>query len=210
MITIRTIWISTVLAALSFVAACEAVDRARSRLATPDTIVAGGAGSGLALGMQLPGALPPGAEGIVGLSVANRTDTTISHVRLELIVPGWVEPMPPRPGDREVSMAALEDGSTRFAYLLGEPPLRPGETQVVGQRIRVPATTPSVGEAAGGRILRARLLGPDGHALAEVESDIGGPGFVASDTASAPDRPGRSRRPLPEGQPFPRNPWHNS
>ena len=153
---------------------CDAVDRARSRFGTTttDTIVTA-TGSGLALGLQAPPTLRPGDEGVLRLSLTNLTDTAVSHVRLELIVPGWAEPMPPRIGDRPVSMSALGDGTTLFAYRMDDAPLAPKQVQTVEQRIRVPASAAlKRGSGAWTRIVRARLLTADARPLAEVESEI--------------------------------------
>jgi hypothetical protein len=179
---------------------CEAVDRARSRLTTVDTIPGAARGSGLALGLQVPGVIRPGEEGALRVTVTNRSDTIVSGIRVELIVPGWVDPLPPRIGDREVGMLALEDGGTRFSYRLDDVPLDPEQTQTLEQRVRVPTTGPlAEGVAPYTRTVRARLLGADGHALAEVESEIGlagvsDPGPATSgalpDTTSFADRMG--------------------
>jgi hypothetical protein len=165
--------IIAILASLALLTGCDAVDRARSRLATTDTAAVDATGSGLALALQAPGILHPGEEGMLRLSLTNQTDTVVSRVRLELIVPGWAEPMPPRPGDREVSMAALEDGGTRFAYRIDETPLQPAQTLSVEQRIRVPAARlMPPGTVIWGRTVQARLLDVNGRPLAEVESEI--------------------------------------
>jgi hypothetical protein len=174
---------------LAFVtmAGCDAVDRTRARLATPDTAaVATASGTGLALGLQAPGALEAGDEGILRLSLTNRTDTIVSRVRLELIVPGWADPLPPRLGDREVTLAALEDGGTRFSYRLDDTPLEPGQAETIEQRIRVP-TSGVVGDATvpWSRAVRARLLDLDGQLLAEVESEISLAGVATNGTPSA-------------------------
>lgn len=164
----------TILAGLLALPACDAVDRARSQLGTTDTVSMAATGSGVMLGLQAPGMLRAGEEGVLRLSVTNRSDTTATHISLELIVPAWAEPMPPRPGDREVSMAALAEGGTRFAYRMQEAPLEPGQTQSIEQRIRVPVDGVMSGpDAPWNGVVRARLLGANGEALAEVEGHIG-------------------------------------
>ena len=82
-------------------AGCDAVERARTRFGstTTDTVVTA-TGSGLALGLEAPPTLRPGDEGMLRLSLNNQTDSAVSQVRLELHVPGWVQPAAPRPGDR--------------------------------------------------------------------------------------------------------------
>lgn len=165
---------------------CEAFNRARATVegAPADSLSATGTGSGLVLGLQVPGALAAGDEGVLRLSVTNRSDTVASRIRLELIIPGWVEPMPPRPGDREVSIAAMSDGGIRFAYQLADTPLAPNRTQTIEQRIRVPSTGPMTeGAVPWTRLIRARLLRADGEPLVEVESEIALTDAPAADTA---------------------------
>lgn len=175
-----------ILAALLALPACDAVDRARSQFGTTDTVSVAATGSGVMLGLQAPGMLRAGEEGVLRLSVTNRSDTTATHISLELIVPAWAEPMPPRAGDREVSMAALAEGGTRFGYRMQEAPLEPGQTQSIEQRIRVPADGVMSGpNAPWNGVVRARLLGADGNALAEVEGHIGLGAAVAEGAAPA-------------------------
>lgn len=189
------------LVVLSTVSACDMIDRARERFGTTDTLAVAGAGTGLMLGLQAPGMLHPGGEAVLRLAVANRTDTTVTQIRLELIVPGWAVPMPPRPGEREVSMVALPDGTTRFAYRMDDTPLEPGQTQVIEQRIRVPgpdaADTANAPAVPRSRVVRGLLLDADGQALAEVQGEIGVDGATADTTAAQvvdpPDRVGPVR-----------------
>jgi hypothetical protein len=180
---------------------CEAVDQARTRFTSVDTVAGVARGSGLTLGLQVPGLMRPGEEGALRMTVSNRSDTIASGIRVELIVPGWVEPLPPRAGDREVGMLALEDGGTRFSYRMDDLPLDPGRSQTLEQRVRVPTSGPLVeGVAPYSRTVRARLLGSDGHTLAELESEIGLAGVpdagpvggprATPDTASFGDRLG--------------------
>lgn len=183
--TARGILTLVVVLALFAVPGCEAVDQARDRFGTTDTVSVAGSGSGLMLGLQAPGMLRAGEEGVLRLSVTNRTDTTVAQIRLELIVPGWAVPMPPRPGEREVSMAALANGATRFAYRMEETPIGSGETQVIEQRIRVPAADTASPDVATSGTVRGRLLDADGEALAEVEGEIGLGGDGSSTTASS-------------------------
>jgi hypothetical protein len=179
----------------STVAGCDAVDRLRNRSAPADTIALAPAAGGLTLGLQVPGPMSPGEEGSVRLSVSNRGDTVASGLRLELIVPGWFEPLPPRVGDREVSMAAMEDGGTRFSYRLDHPALEPNQSQTVEQRVRIPTSSPiTEGAVPWTRTVLARLIGPEGQALAEVESEIALEGGAAADTA------GGAARTAPAGQ----------
>jgi hypothetical protein len=163
-----------ILAALLALPSCDAIDRARSQFGTTDTVSVAATGSGVMLGLQAPGMLRAGEEGVLRLSVTNHSDTTARHISLELIVPAWAEPMPPRAGDREVSMVALAEGGTRFAYRMQEAPLEPGQTQSIEQRIRVPVDGVMSGpDAPWNGVIRARLLGASGEALAEVEGHVG-------------------------------------
>jgi hypothetical protein len=180
----RGVPVLVVLAALSTVPGCDAIDRARDRFGTTDTLAVAG-GSGLMLGLQAPGVLRAGEEGILRLSVMNRSDTTVAQIRLELIVPGWAVPMPPRPGEREVSMVALSDGGTRFAYRMEDTPIERGDTQIVEQRIRVLATDTASPDVARNRIVRGRLLDADGEPLVEVQGEIGLEGDAPPDTTGA-------------------------
>ncbi|CAN5758432.1 hypothetical protein BH23GEM6_BH23GEM6_24770 [soil metagenome] len=180
----RTPRLSALALVVSLVA-CDAVDRAREGSPQPDSVGVVAIGSGLMLGLQVPSALDAGSEGVVRLTVTNQSDTVASHIRLELLVPGWVEPMPPRPGDREVSMAAMEDGGTRFAYRMESTPLEPNQTHIVEQRIRVPAYGAQTEDAVPWtRLLRARLFGPGSEPLAEVESEIALQGAALPETGS--------------------------
>jgi hypothetical protein len=158
------------LALLSLTGGCDAVDRARGGGAATDTLAASG---GLALGLQVPGELSPGEEGVVRLTVANRGDTVVNRIWAELIVPGWAEPLPPRAGEHEVGMASMEGGGTRFTYRIENVPLDRDQSHMIEQRIRIPATGPlAEGGMPWSRVIRARLLGPQGQALAEVESEV--------------------------------------
>jgi hypothetical protein len=187
-----------VLALVLAMPACEAIDRARAGTAPAETPAAVATGSGLMLGLQAPGFLGAGDEGVVRVSVTNQSDTIASHVRLELVVPGWVEPIPPRPGDREVTMAATEDGGTRFTYGMDGMPFEPSQTQTIEQRIRVPVRgAQAEGAVPWTRLVRARLLGSDGQTLAEVESEVALEGVSAADTmrpAAMADESGRRDR----------------
>jgi hypothetical protein len=187
-------------AVLASFAGCDAVDRARTRFgtATTDTIVTA-TGSGLSLGLQVPPMMRPGDEGVIRLSLTNLTDTAISNVRLELNVPGWAEPMPPRVGDRPVTMAASGNGSTLFTYPMDGTPLAPKQNQNIEQRIRVPATgSAAIGPESWSRIVRARLLTADGRPLAQVETQVGvdSAAIAAARTSVAPgpDIPGARTR----------------
>ncbi len=158
--------------------ACDLVERVRGDRATT--------AGGLALGMEAPGALRPGGEGIIRVSVTNRGEEVASGFRLELVIPEWVEAVLPEPSGKEVTMVASPDEGTRLSYRVDDPPLQPGETQTVTQRVRIPAGAVG-GESAprGQRLIRARLVGGDGRPLgAEIESELVVEGSRPSDTVA--------------------------
>ena len=152
--------------------ACEVVDQVRDR-ANADGGEASATAGGLTLALQIPGMLRAGAEGTVRLSLTNHGDSIPRDVRLDLIVPGWMELAPPRPGDREVTMAAEEGEGTRFSYRMDEPAIGPGETQILEQRVRVPLESPPAAPASvSRRLIRARLVNAQGQTLTEVQSEL--------------------------------------
>lgn len=161
---------------------CDTIDRSRDPRAASDTT--GGAGT-LVLNLQTPGLLRPGTEDRVRVSVANRSKEPTGDVRLELVMPGWLEPLPPRPGEREVTIGASTEEGTRLTYRIAGASLGPGQTQSVDQRVRVAAEGPIVqGAAPASRVVRARLLTPGGQALAQVESVLAVEGVAWPDSAS--------------------------
>lgn len=152
--------------------ACEVVDQVRNRANAESGETSATAG-GLTLALQIPGMLRAGSEGTIRLSLTNRGDSVPRGVRLDLIVPGWMELAPPRPGDREVTMAAEEGEGTRFSYRLDEPPIEPDETQLLEQRVRVPLESPPAAAASvARRLIRARLVNAQGQTLTEVQSEL--------------------------------------
>jgi hypothetical protein len=185
------------LALLVPVAGCDALtDRSQEPPVVVTDTVAGAvtaAGTGLALGLQAPGGLGPGEEGMVRLSITNQSDTIATHVHAELFVPEWVEPMPPRFGDRPVTMTAVEGGGTRFGYSLVDTPPQAGEMETIEQRIRIPMAG-TRGADAGAGMVRARLIGPEGLVLAEVSSEIAVGADVPPDTAAVPAAPDTAAR----------------
>lgn len=191
----RGIW-SVCTAMLLFVGSgCEVVDRVRNRGVAADTAASSASAGGLTLGLQTPGVLRPGEEGVIRLSLTNRSDTVPRGIRVDLLVPGWMEPMPPRPGDREVTMAASAEEGTRFSYRMDEPPLEPGQMQTVEQRIRVPLSHPvSGGATPWSRVVRARLVSAGGEPVAEVQSEVALGETPAGDSAQqAPGGPAGAR-----------------
>lgn len=193
MVTARGILPLIALVAVSTAPGCEVVDEARDRFGTTDTLSVAGSGSGLVLGLQAPGMVRPGDQGVLRLSVMNRTDTTVADIRLELIVPGWAVPMPPRHGERAVTMVAMADGATRFTYGMEDTPIESGQTQVVEQRIQVPAADTAAPDVSASRIVRGRLLDGDGEALAEVEGAIGLEGGGPSSATATTSTGGEAR-----------------
>lgn len=165
---------------LAVVPACEGAGRGGG-VGVDTTAVAAYDGP-LVLQLETPAVLRPGEEGAVRVSVTNRGDTVANGVRLDLFVPGWIEPAVPEPGGREVTMASSIEEGHRLSYSLDDPPLRPGQPVTVEQRVRVPPVTPSTrGAVPWGRMIRARLTGPSGRAMAEMESE------VAYDTVAVTD-----------------------
>jgi hypothetical protein len=149
---------------------CDAIDRVRTGGGEQE---ARAAAAGLSLALQIPGMLRAGQEGTVRLSVTNRGDSIPTGLRVDLIVPGWLELAPPRPGEREVILAAAEGEGTRFSYRMDEPPLEPGETQILEQRVRVPPESAAgAARGASGRLVRARLVNAQGQVLTEVQGEV--------------------------------------
>lgn len=171
---------------------CEAVDRVRGRDDADSTLAATATAGNLMLALQLPGMLRAGEEGTIRLSLTNRGDSTPEGLRLDLIVPGWMELSPPQPGDREVIMAADSGEGTRFSYTMNEPPLGPGETQLIEQRIRVPLRSPA-GTGAPGRLIRARLVTAEGQTLTEVQSEVTLDSAFAAESGAAAQQVTESR-----------------
>lgn len=165
---------------------CDYIDRARNGGATPvDTSGVTATAGGFLLAMQMPGAIAEGGEGTVRLSLTNRGDTVPRGVTLDLLMPLWVEPLPPRPGERPVTMTAVAEEGLRFTFTLDDETLGPGQTQTVEQRIRVPRGAPRIGGAGPrGQIVRARLIDPAGQPLVEVASQL------ALDSVRADSGPG--------------------
>lgn len=161
---------ATLLLLLGTVAGCDTIERVRGGQGQEQTSATAG---GLSLALQLPGVLRAGEEGTVRVSLTNRGDSVPRGIRLDLIVPGWLELAPPRPGDREVTLAAEEGEGTRFSYRMDEPALEPGATQILEQRVRVPgASAAAAAGGASGRLIRARLVNAQGQTLTEVQGEV--------------------------------------
>ena len=152
----------------AMVTGCDTIDRIRN---TDRAAEASTSGS-LTLALQIPGVLSPGEEGTIRLSLTNHGDSVPDGAQLDLIVPGWLELSPPRPGERAVTMSTDAEQGTRFSFHMGDPPLQPGETQLVEQRIRVPMTPTAPRGRPLSRIIRARLLNAAGQPLTEVQSEL--------------------------------------
>lgn len=197
---VRIRHVSTIVLLLAS-SACDYIDRARNGGETAvDTSGVTATAGGFLLAMQMPGAIGEGGEGTVRLSLTNRGDTVPRGVTLDLLMPLWVEPLPPRPGERPVTMTAVAEEGLRFTFTLDDEALGPGQTQTVEQRIRIPDDAPRIGGGGPrGQIVRARLIDPNGQPLVEVASQlaldgeptdsIGGPGEAAVE----PDRIGAVR-----------------
>jgi hypothetical protein len=172
--------------------ACDAIDRARGRDTATEPTVSANAGP-LTLGLHTPGALDHGEEGIIRVSLMNRGDTAAHGVRVELQVQEWMEPMPPRVGEPEVTMAATEEGRTRFSYRVNDT-LDAGETRILDQRVRVAPPSPD-GSLTWSRVVSARLLSPAGHPLAEIESEVGVQRGTVTDTTPGAAPPAEAAQP---------------
>jgi hypothetical protein len=156
---------------------CDAIDRVRDRGGDEEVVVDTSAVSatagGFLLAMQMPEALRPGEEGVVRLALTNRSDTVRSGISLDVLMPLWLEPVAPRPGDREVTIVATAEEGLRFSYQMDDPVIEPGQMQTVEQRIRIPLSASTTGGSASrSRIVRARLISPDGQPLVEVASQL--------------------------------------
>jgi len=159
--TVRTIVIFAVLAAF---AGCDALDRARGTDAGRD--------GGVSMSLEMPGVLRPGEEAAIRIGLENRSDTAMTRMATELFIPAWLEPLPPTHEGAAVTMVASGEG-TLLRFAVSEPPLQPGETRMVVQRVRVPAEHWAGADVSPLRTVRAWLVGPDGQPLGvEVTSDL--------------------------------------
>lgn len=138
----------------------------------------------LTLSVEPPGVLDWGEGARIRLTVGNEGSTPARDVRVELYLPPWLEFSAVEPAGTEVAMMSSGQ-ETRLSYLVGEPPLEPGETRTVVQRVRVapgpgvapgpsapgpgsPADTAAParpGSAPADRVIRARLITPGGEVL---------------------------------------------
>ena len=166
--------------------ACDVVDRVRGRGEAADTSSVPARAGTLRLAMQAPSVLRPGMEAALIVSVTNPGDTVPRGIRLDLLVPAWLEPLPPRLGDREVTIVTSAREGTRLSYRMDDPPLEPGKTQTIEQRIRLPLNTPVTrGAAPWSRVVSARLVSADGEPLVEVQSEIALDSTARGDTTRA-------------------------
>lgn len=163
------------LATVVTLAACELMEDWRGRKASER--------DELALSLEAPGVLDWGQAGVVRLSLGNQGDSAVSGVRVELYIPDWMDFGRVEPAGTEVTMVSGTGEGTRLSYRIADPPLQPGETRTVIQRVSVPAAPAGEGEGddttrpapppPAGRILRARLVRENGEVLgAEVISEI--------------------------------------
>lgn len=170
---------------------CEAVERVREGTAV-DTV--GATAGGVTLNLESPGVVRRGEEAVIRLGVLNRGDTAVAGLRAELFLPPWMEPLPPEPEGTEVTMVSSGEG-LRLSYRIAEPPLQPGESRSVVQRVRTPQQGWSGADVSPTRTVRAWLVRADGQPLgAEVTSDLQVDTLAApADTASAAETPGAPR-----------------
>jgi hypothetical protein len=131
-------------------------------------------GAQLALALEVPDALDWGEMASIRMTVANEGGAASRDVRIELFLPPWLEFSAVDPVGTEVALLASGE-ETRLAYGIGDPPLAPGETRAIVQRVRVPPRSTAFGPARDtviepslvpqNRTLRARLVTADGRAL---------------------------------------------
>lgn len=163
------VWRVIAVVALAILSACEIADRVRAG-SGQDTVAA--PSGGVTLNLEPPGVVRPGEEATIRLSVWNRGDAAVAELRAELLLPAWMEPGPPEPEGTEVTMVSSGEG-TRLSYQMASPPLQPGESRTVVQRVRTPAQDWTGADISPSRTIRAWLAGPGGHPLgAEVESEV--------------------------------------
>lgn len=142
----------------------------------------------LALSLDMADVLDWGAVSSVQLTLTNQGEDAAPRTHVELYLPVWLEFTSVEPEGMEVTL--LRSGEqTRLMYRLGDPALQPGESRTVVQRVRVPprrggaAAMPPTAPAAADatidgleqvpvdRVLRARLVAPDGEEVgAEVRT----------------------------------------
>lgn len=143
----------------------------------------------LSLALDVTDMLDWGGVSSIRLTLTNQGNAPSRDIHAELYVPSWLEFSSVEPEGTEVSL--LRSGAeTRLTYRLGDPPLQPGETRSVVQRVRVPprrgvdtaaaetpASDPPDTARAGpeavpsNRAMRARLVTSTGEALgAEVQT----------------------------------------
>jgi hypothetical protein len=147
-------------------------------------------GGRLVLSLQAPEVLDWGAQGTIRLALENQGGSATPGARIELYLPGWIEFGSVDPPGTEVTLLS-DTAGTRLSYRTTEP-LQPGERRMVQQHIRVPdpdrvaaaaaaprapavpggdTLTPAARPAPTDRVVRARLLSPDGDIVgAEVQA----------------------------------------
>jgi hypothetical protein len=163
---------------LATLAGCDALDRARGSESAAD--------GGVSMNLELPGVLRPGEEAAIRIGLENRTDTAITRMAAELFIPAWLEPLPPTHEGAAVTMVASGEG-TRLRFAVSEPPLQPGETRTVVQRVRVPADHWASADVSPSRTVRAWLVGPDGEPLGvEVASELSVEGLAEAMETAGP------------------------
>jgi hypothetical protein len=169
-----------ILGMLALLSACDVIDRVRG------TTTQQAAAGGVTMNLEMPGLMRAGEEATFRVSILNRADTALTHLRADLMLPAWMQPLPPAEGT-EVTMVSSGEG-THLSYAVSNPPLQPGEQRTVAQRVRMPTEDWSGADVAPTRTVRAWLVGAGGQPLGvEVTSDIAVEGMQqgpAADTAS--------------------------
>lgn len=158
---------------LPFWAGCKVIDDDDIEPAAVD------AGGGVSLSLEAPGLMRLGETSTIRISLANQADTVVRGVQAVLEVPGWMEPAPPEATGTPVTMTTAPEGGTQLVFQMADS-LAAGESRTLSQRIRTSAPVAGQDPALLFRVVRARLIQPNGATLAEVESEI------QVDTVAAP------------------------
>jgi hypothetical protein len=129
------------------------------------------ASASIALALEVPDALDWGEVASIRMSVANEGDGAARNLRIELFLPTWLEFSSVDPVGTEVALLSTGE-ETRLSYIIGDPPLGPGDERTILQRVRVPPRGMAAGQAGvepsivpQNRTLRARLVDAQGRTL---------------------------------------------
>jgi hypothetical protein len=131
--------------------------------------------AGLTLALDVPDVFDWGEVSTIRMTVANEGGAPSRPVRVELFLPVWLEFSSVEPVGTEVAMMSSAD-EMRLAYAIADPPLASGESRTIVQRVRVPPRTVGLARPTTDtvvdsplvpheRVLRARLVAPDGRVL---------------------------------------------